>query len=248
VINRYEGEIFLSRKLVLLSTLFGPLSHFIGYGWLDAPLWFLGREEGLGRRPKRPSWSLTWELQVRSHWQPVMDARQAHELLQDPYWENPGGSQVWKHMAGLVRGLLHGAPDWQDPDLAWRYVVNRLGRADRETLLGEAFPLPKANVASWPYTDLFPTQKEYKAWVWPQRKAMWQNLLAKYHPRIVIAFGGWWQSRRDIFGSLDWQLLPGDRVQTARIQSGTQVYLTPFFGRGQLHPDDLQAIITHGRS
>ena len=73
---------------------FKKLSQFIGYGRLDAPLWFLGREEGLGRRPKRPGWNLSWELQVRSHWQPVMDVRQAHELLLDPYWENPGGSQV----------------------------------------------------------------------------------------------------------------------------------------------------------
>jgi len=151
-------------------------------------------------------------------------------------------------MAGLGRGLLNDAPDWQDPDLAWQYVVNRLGRADGETLLGEAFPLPKANITSWPYTDLFPTQKEYKARVWPQRKDMWQNLLAKYHPRMVVAFGGWWRSQRETFGTLDWQLLEGDQVQVARMQSGTQVYLTPFFSRGQLLFEDLQAIIAHGCS
>ena len=82
------------------------LYHFIGYGRLDALLWFLGREEGLGRRPRRAGWSLEWELNVRASWQTVMDARQAHELLLDPYWEDSSGSQVWKKMAMLARGLL----------------------------------------------------------------------------------------------------------------------------------------------
>ena len=54
---------------------------------------------------------------------------------------------------------------------------------------------------------------------------------------MVVAFGGWWQSRRDTFGMLDWQMLEGDRVQTARMQSGTQVYLTPFFGQ-RTYADD----------
>lgn len=77
--------------------------------------------------PKRPGWALAWELEVRSGWQPVMDARLAHALLEDPYWEHPGGSQVWLVMAQIARGLLHQVPDWQDPGLAWDYVVNHLG-------------------------------------------------------------------------------------------------------------------------
>jgi hypothetical protein len=130
----------------------------------------------------------------------------------------------------------------------WRARLAVCSQSFWETLLGEAFPLPKSNITSWPYTDLFPTQKEYKAGIWQQRKFMWQNLLAKYFPRIVVAFGSWWESRHDTFGVLDWQLLTDDRVQSARMQSDTLVYLTPFFGRGQLRLEDLQAMITHGCS
>lgn len=223
------------------------LYNFIGYGNLAAPLWCLGREEGVGRRPKGTGWNLEWEIQVRAGWETVMDARLAHVMLQDPYWEDPNGSQVWKYMAMLARGLLHGSTDWQDPGLTWTCVVDHLGRAHGETLIGEAFPLPKARIGSWLYTRLFPTQKEYKRAIWPQRQALWQRLLAEHSPRFVIAYGGWWQSRRETFGDLNWEPLNQGRVLTAIMVSGTRVYLTPFFKYGLLKIEDLQAVIQHNR-
>jgi hypothetical protein len=219
------------------------LVNFIGYGRLDAPLWFLGREEGLGKRPRRSGWSLEWELKQRLAWQPVMDARRAHETLQDPYWEAAGEAKVWNLMSMLARGLLYHAPDWQDSELAVQYTVNSLGRVHGQTLLGEAFPLPKAKISSWPYTELFPDQKAYKTEIWPRRQAMWQHLLAEHQPRIVIAYGGWWQSRRDTFGALNWRAVGNSQVQTAIMTTGSQVYLAPFFGRGKLTAEDMLAII-----
>ncbi len=224
------------------------LVKFIGYGRLDAPLWFLGREEGLGKRPRRSGWSLEWELKVRQTWQPVMDARRAHETLQDPYWEAAGEAKVWNLMSMLARGLLYHAPDWQDPELAAQYTAASLGRTHAQTLLGEAFPLLKANVNSWPYTKLFPDQNTYKAEIWPRRRTMWQRLLTEHRPRIVIAYGGCWQSRRDTFGDLNWRAAGNSQVQTAKMTTATQVFLTPFFGRGMLTAEDMRAIIDSAAS
>jgi len=105
------------------------LLSLIGYGNLAAPLWFLGMEESLGPRPSNPGWTAEWELEVRSHWDAIMDVREAHVQLQDAYWERRNYSQVWRHMAKLARGLLHHAADWQDTDFAHTYVVDHPGRS-----------------------------------------------------------------------------------------------------------------------
>jgi hypothetical protein len=232
-------------RQITMKEYLSVFTRFIGYGRLDAPLWFLGREEGLGRRPKHPGWTLQWELRQRLAWKPVMDARQAHETLQDPYWEAPRQAKAWNIMSMLARGILHHAQDWQDEKLAAQYTSGSLGRACAQTLLGDAFPLPKARISSWPYTDLFPDKKTYKAEVWPERQAMWRRLLAEYHPRIVIAYGGWWQSRRETFGTLKWEYLEGEQVLVGQISTGTRVYLTPFFGRGMLSGEEVERIIIH---
>ena len=91
-----------------------PVFRFVGYGTLTAPLWFLGREEALGKRPKRSVWSLEWELGARATWQPVMGMHQAHAHLNDPYWLETQFSPAWTYMALLALVLLHRAAAWQD--------------------------------------------------------------------------------------------------------------------------------------
>ncbi|HEX2685558.1 MAG TPA: hypothetical protein VHN14_03025 [Kofleriaceae bacterium] len=61
------------------------IRDFIGYGTLDADLWFIGLEESTGERPLRTAWSFEFETSVREKWTPVMDARDACEALLDRY-------------------------------------------------------------------------------------------------------------------------------------------------------------------
>jgi hypothetical protein len=48
------------------------LLDFIGYGRLEAPVWFLGQGEAGGGEQN---------VRARIGWQPVMDCEQAHESL-----------------------------------------------------------------------------------------------------------------------------------------------------------------------
>jgi len=83
-----------------------------------------------------------------------MDARAASETIGERYWERRDYSQVWKVMAKLALGILHDAQDWNSRDCAHEYVVNKLGRSDGETFLGEAMPLPAKSRKHWPFDNL----------------------------------------------------------------------------------------------
>lgn len=219
------------------------LASFVGYGRLEASLWFLGMEESLGSRPERPGWSLAWELEVRAAWPPVVDVRVAHEALGDPYWERRSYSQVWKFMARLALGLLHGETGWVSGERVHRYVVERLGREAGETLLGELMPLPASGMGHWPYGALFPDRRAYEKAIWPRRQRLWQALLARHNPRFLIAYGkAYWPRYRALLGESGWRSLAGGRV-LHKTFSGTEVFLTPFLGNGAFGRRDVAAIL-----
>jgi len=220
------------------------LLSFIGYGSLAAPLWFLGMEESLGPRPGNPGWTVEWELEVRSQWDPIMDVREAHVQLQDAYWERRNYSQVWRFMAKLARGLLHRAPDWRDTNLAHTYVIDHLGRARGKTLLGEAMPLPAASVGHWPYAALFPKREKYWEDVWPMRRDLWHRLIRAHRPRFLIAYGKrYWPYHQELLGGIEWQDLASGQIRCAIMPHGGRAYLLPFMGQGALRSSALAAII-----
>ena len=221
-----------------------PIFNFISYGRLEAPLWFLGLEEGLGKRYKADHWSPAWELETRAAWPPVIDMRQAHETLLDPYWDSGKYSQVWLVMAQLARGILQRAADWHDPDKARVYVTESLGRAGGETLLGEMLPLPERYRRHWSYPFLFPSKEDYEWAILPQRRALWRRLVEEHRPRVVICYGGLWYRYKDVFAKDGWQAFPGTDVQTVVFAGKTQVFLTPFLGREDFR-EKLERVITH---
>jgi len=159
---------------------FNIILNFIGYGNLNAPLWFLGIEEGLGKRYKAEHWSYEWEIRMRASWSPVMDLHAAHEMLKDHYWDSGQCSWVWVVMAQLAPGILHRASDWMDSDQANHYIINELGRSTGATLLREALPLPKHYRRHWPYQELYPDREDYKQAVLPYRIDLWMRLIEMY--------------------------------------------------------------------
>jgi hypothetical protein len=226
------------------------LLSFRGYGSLSAPLWFLGLEESLGPRPGKPGWTPEWELHTRSTWDTVMNLRQAHLQLDDFYWERKGYTYVWKVMAQFARGILNQAKNWKNRKQRHEYVVNQLGRSTGETFLGDAMPLPASNTREWIFNQLFPTRETYLEAIWPVRRKMWAELVHGYKPKYLICYGkgvknAWWQRYREILPSMQWDLIAGGHVLTARYAGKTQIYLTPFFGYRIIQKEDIKAIIEH---
>ena len=115
------------------------IEGFIGFGRSDAPVVFVGMEEGLA-----DSASLDEELVLRSTYsKPVIDLKGAQNDV-----ASVGGvprSPTWDLMADLVV-RRHGKAL---PTLADRqnYRAHRLGRCDGETLLTELLPYPHPKVS-----------------------------------------------------------------------------------------------------
>ena len=165
----------------LTPSALSAIRNFRGYGRLDAPLLFLGLEEGLGQRCSSGTWSTWDELNARASWPSVVDARVACASIGELYWTHRRYSAVWRFAAKIALGILNRQPEClTDRDLAHRYVIDSLGRSSGQTLLGELMPLPAKGLSqkNWPYHPLYPTRREYEALVWPERLAMCNRSIA----------------------------------------------------------------------
>lgn len=165
------------------------LLKFVGYGNREALLLLLGIEEGFGGRLAVPGWSVQQELNARSQWEAIQDARDAHVKLEDHYWLRRNYSRVWRNAAKLTRALVGHAADWLDTDIAHDYVVSSLGRSNGETLLGELFPLPAVGLHHWPYGTRWADREVYRRALWPERRKLWQQVLEQSKARVVICYG-----------------------------------------------------------
>jgi hypothetical protein len=209
------------------------LLGFLGYGVLAAPIWFIGLEEGYGRRLSG-SWTVDQELAARAAWSDVMDQHVAACSLRDDYTKHARYSDVWLNVARLTRAIIAGASDWLDTVNARRYVAERLGRLDGETLLGELLPLPAISLKHWPYSVRWADRDDYVAEVWTGRRDMWSRMLAHHRPRFIICYGSRLRElAREIFSGAAATSVRGPRDTIEAIDlSPTRVMLTPFVGRG----------------
>jgi hypothetical protein len=199
--------------------------RFRGYGQPAAPLWLIGIEEGFGGRLRTPHWSVERELEARSRWDPVMDARDACETLEDRYWERRDYSPVWRNAAKISRALVEDAADWQDVDLAHQYVVEQLGRRHGQTFLGELFPLPAIGLDHWPYQARWPDRASYRLEVWPGRLDLWRDAIAAAPARTVICYGA--EARRYAAEAFD--VDRGRGIASATV-NGRRIVMAPFIG------------------
>jgi len=239
-----DGLIQASNNESLSTDEINSLLEFIGYGSLDAPLWFIGMEESLGKRPGFTNWTAIQELEIRATWNRVMDVRDAHVQLGDHYWLRRNYSQVWKFMVQMARGLLHREANWRDTQRAHEYVIQMLGLSDGETLLGEVMPLPASSIGDWPYAGLFETRDVYWSAVWPKRRKMWCELIQNYQPRFIVAYSKrYWNAYRELLGEDGWESIVDRKIIKKVISPKVWAYLLPFLGQGALRKDDLAAII-----
>ena len=197
----------------------GSLIDFLGYGRLDAPLWFLGIEEGVcaGLNEHTDPAALERNLRVRgAHFDRVMDLRTAMRHLGHPHGAE-ASTMVWQRPAqiacALLRRVVESDPAW--PDLprageakrwAGRWLGTReplhpvdlaaeTGREAVRTFLGEVRPLPMHHLKmEWeltPYRQLFGFQSRpsYQDAVAGYRSALWQEAASRAAPEFVIAHG-----------------------------------------------------------
>lgn len=200
------------------------LEQFIGYGNLDADVWWLGMEEGMGRDddPER-------NLRARLQNNEVEDLYYTHK--RDGVTKFHEGKRVsqptWWVMCEVMLGI---AGSEVSREAKRTYQAERLGRHNDETLLLELMPIPKPDLSSWGYEELIPqysSRENYYRSVLPSRISLIRALIERHQPKLVIGYGkGYWDHYQRLFGDMPLRPHPlNDEFKYGR--GATSVILMP---------------------
>lgn len=167
------------------------IESFLGYGNINAPVVFVGMEEGLAD-PER----LQDDLKYRSTFEPVMDVYEAHLGLakgKKLFGERPRGQRTWRVMADVMLHFEGGLPPTKEERAKARkeYRAKILGNKCAESLLLELLPYPHGNIKQWLYERFgrYKTREEYEAKLTDKRLELLRKVI-EYHDReAIICYG-----------------------------------------------------------
>jgi hypothetical protein len=206
--------------MALLNNELEHLLNFVGYGRLDAPVWFLGMEEAGGGED-----NLRARLKLRA----VEDCAEAHRILgiTKHHWGRRVIQHTWRGMCYIMLKLDNKATDAES---IRTYQAASLGRFGGQTLLIELMPVPKSSIGAWGYEELIPqyaSREDYYLKVKPYRLTYLQGLIRENKPQIVIGYGkSYWPEYRALFSGMDFS--PRGQFLVSKA-TGLTVVLTDHF-------------------
>jgi hypothetical protein len=166
------------------------IERFIGYGDIEAPVVFVGMEEGLGDVNH-----LEDDLRYRSTFEPVMDVRQAHLGLEkgpELFGIHPRSQRTWWVASDLMMHFEGHLPTDKDQRAALRkrYRTTLLGSELGDSLLVELLPYPHPSKRDWLYRAYkFKTREAYETSVIVDRLKLLGDAIGKYPRKAIICYG-----------------------------------------------------------
>ncbi len=172
------------------------LLKFVGYGNLNANVWFLGMEEAGGGEDN---------LRRRLKFKEVEDCAEAHGILgiRKHHWGKKTIQRTWRGMCCIMLEL-----DGEEitTENIRSYQAEVLGRFAGRTLLTELMPIPKPAINEWGYESLLPqfsSAEDYYRRVKPKRIQQFRQLIDTHQPSIVIGYGKkYWLEYKELFPDL----------------------------------------------
>lgn len=212
------------------------LLDFIGYGRLDADVWFLGMEEAGGGEAN---------IHTRASFQKVEDCAHAHKRLGITkfHWGKRVIQPTWRGMCYIMLRLEDVEPTKSN---IRQYQAEKLGRYEGNTLLTELMPIPKPKVSQWGYEELIPqfaSCADYYARVKPMRVQYLGQVLKDYKPGVVIGYGkSFWSAYKELFAGI--RFAPNGQFEVG-FDGTTLVILTGHFTARTMNGrfDDIVSII-----
>lgn len=169
------------------------LLKFIGYGTLNADVWFLGMEEAGGGYEN---------LRQRLKFEEVEDCANAHRLLGITK-HHEGKRIIQPTWAVMCRIMLSLENQEVNAESVRNYQAEMLGRRDGRTLLTELLPIPKPNIKHWDYGEIFPmfeSREHYYETIKPERIEYLKNIIDTNKPKTVIGYGKeYWADYKRLF-------------------------------------------------
>jgi len=167
------------------------MQGFYGYGTFQAPIWFVGMEEGGGGSFEEIRRRLAaWDTLGRHALEDVVEYHKMFGV--ERFWNEPVVLQpTW---ASIIRVLLGSRGLSPTTEEVKTFQRETLGRANSGTCLIELLPLPSPNTATWLYASLsslpkLQSRKTYLTYYSPLRIQQIQALIAEYRPPIVVFYG-----------------------------------------------------------
>ncbi len=196
------------------------LLNFVGYGSLDANVWFLGMEEAGGGEEN---------IRTRLQFRTVEDNANAHKLL--GVTKHHSGKRsiqpTWRGMCYIMLRLEGQAPTREN---LRTYQAEKLGRFNSNTLLTELMPIPKPKISHWGYNGLLPqftSREDYYRQIKPRRVQYLRQIIAENQPKAIIGYGkGFWPEYKNLFPGVKFSA--NGRFQTAN-DGTTKIILTDHF-------------------
>jgi len=172
------------------------LLNFVGYGKLDADVWFLGMEEAGGGESN---------IRSRLKFRQVEDCADAHRILGITK-HHSGRKIIQRTWRGMCYIMLRLEGKEIDTESIRNYQADFLGRFQGTSLLCELLPIPKPSINDWGYENFisqYSSRDEYYQVVKPRRVKFFQNLINEYRPKAVIGYGKkYWKDYQALFPNI----------------------------------------------
>ena len=242
------------------------LEGFIGYGKPNAKIIFIGIEERGGGYE-----NLRIRLSMENY--EYLDCKRFHlDNLGVTHLHNENEKfaveyqPVWRFMSYFMLRLK----EYEEKEILAKkgqmlreYQNNHLGTKNEngETLLTDLFPIPCDNDDIWgtekeSYIDIidkYGSKNIYKKAVLPKRKKIFEKLINsnEFSASAIICFGkgekeSYWKEYEEFFSHFGVKF---ERINTSKkckmgiLNNRTKIFLTPFFGQGQINYKTLGEIV-----
>ena len=164
-------------------------SGFYGYGDLEAPLWFIGMEEGGGKSAREVTNRLrTWQQRGRMR---LEDVAEYHDALVEGSFESITKQNTWSVLSRIRLAYDSRATSRSAVRNHWQTELGRWGSA---TCIMELNPLPSPSIKTWKYpefTDIpfLANRVAYNARYRANRIASIKDMLVRSSPQAVVFYG-----------------------------------------------------------
>ena len=206
----------MTNTLVSKQLLSDFIDSFFGYGNLNSPYWFIGKEEGggkdLGENFRR---ILTWE----SFGKPTtVDLIDYHFQLGFTDKQLNNIQSTWTKLVQLLLTI-----DGKEISKEERrvYQRNNLGRLLGNNCVLELMPMASRNTGLWLWEKIFQeyyqinNRKEYFSFIVPTRLTRLKELIKQHRPKLVLFYStqkDYIQQWYEIVDAVNWQWIKLSKV------------------------------------
>ncbi len=171
------------------SSLRAFVNDYFGYGNLNSPYWFIGKEEGGSVTLAENNLRVAKWVEMGS---PItLDTYVYHKSLGVSDYEF---SRIQPTYTKIIQILLHLDGSGSDIDVRRAFQAGKLGRVDANHALLELMPLASRSTGLWLWKEQVSkalnlhTRKQYWETIMPKRIVALKDLIAKHKPKLVLFY------------------------------------------------------------